>query len=196
MGLLSFFRRTQVQQPESLRQGPPDPVFMGDALVYAFVDNHFGLTDPALDELVFPLPEAIRDPARYWTILYLCWLFRMKLRAKYGEVFFAQAFKAASARLEKSDETKGFVKELSFWFEQFDNGAQSLGQKVQGVEIPMEYFAALALLGLSPDSPFFRRSDLAGGDIEFDLAAVLEKGKKATQALIEAAGEIGGPLNG
>ena len=192
--LFSFLRPKQPQPLESLRRGSPDPEFMGFGLVHAFVDSHFGLTKADLGALVASLPEAIRGPAMYWIVLYLCWVYRMKIRAKYGDDFFATAFQAARARFAVSDQTAKFGEELRFWFEQFDRSAKSLGQTVQGVEIPMEYFAALALLALSPDSPFFRQADFPNGVIELDLASVLEKGKESALRLIEAAVDIGGPL--
>jgi hypothetical protein len=193
MGLFSFLRRKQPQPLGSLRRGSPDPAFMGEFLVHSFVDSHFGLSNADLDGLVASLPEAIRDAARYWTVLYLCWVYRMKIRAKYGDDFFATAFQAARARFAVSDQTAKFGEELRFWFEQFDHGAKNLGQTDQGVEIPMEYFAALALLALSPDSPFFRQTKFPNA-VELDLASVLEKGKESALRLIEVTGDIGGPL--
>ena len=76
---------------------------MGEFLVHSFIDSHFGLTNADLDDLVASLPEPIRSPARYWTILYLCWVYRMKLRAKYGDDFFETALQSARARFAVSD---------------------------------------------------------------------------------------------
>lgn len=190
MGLFSFFRR---KPPESLRKGFPDPAFMGEFLVHSFVDSHFGLSKADLDDLTAPLPDAIRDPARYWTVVYLCWVYRMKLRERYGDGFFQTAFQTARARFAVTEATTVFGDNLSFWFEQLDHAAANLGQSVKGVEIPMEYFAALAFLALSPDSPFFRQTEFPDS-IDFDFAAVLEKARQSTLRLIEVAGDIGGPL--
>jgi hypothetical protein len=58
----------------------------------------------------------------------------------------------------------------------------------------MEYCAAVALLALSPDSPWHRRSVWFAGEIECGMAAVPEKMHKAAQPSIEAAVDVGDSL--
>ena len=60
---------------------------MGDLLAYSFV-AHFRMTGVEFAAL----PESIRDIASYWTVLFLCWMYRLKLRAKYGDVFLKSRF--------------------------------------------------------------------------------------------------------
>jgi len=62
---------------------------MGDLLAYSFVDR-FRLAGAEFE--FESLPESIRDLAGFWTVLFLCWMYRMKLRAKYGDAFFETAF--------------------------------------------------------------------------------------------------------
>jgi hypothetical protein len=89
MRLFEFFRRGQKPASfEALRRGQPDPVFVGDFLVHSFVDSHFGLSDADLKALAAPLPETVRELAGFWITLYLCWILRTKIRAKYGDAFF------------------------------------------------------------------------------------------------------------
>jgi hypothetical protein len=166
-----------------------DPAFMGEFLVDCFLFNHFGLSDADLDELVAPLPESIRGAAKYWTVLYLSWVYSIKLRSTCGDAFLETALQTACARCAVLAETAHFGDELRFWFKQLDHAAANLGQTAEGVEIPMEYFAALTLLGLSPDSPFFRQTEFIGSGIELELAEVLAKGKKSALRLIDVAGE-------
>ena len=71
-----------------------------------------------------------------------------------------------------------FGDELRFWLEKLDHTASNLGQTVEGVEVPMEYFAALTFLALSGDSPFYRQTEFPN-NVELDLAAVLERGKRS-----------------
>jgi hypothetical protein len=189
---------------ESLRKGSPDPAFMGELLTYNFLpDTHFGLSKANLDDLVAPLPESIRDAARYWIVLYLSWVYGMKLRSKYGDAFFKTALQSACARFAVLNETAKFGGELKFWFEQLDYAAAKSTQTPippavgadDGEQMPIEYFAALTLLALSPDSPFYRQSEFIGSGIELEFAIVLEKAKNSALPFIETTGEIGGSLN-
>jgi hypothetical protein len=198
MGLLNFFRRGQKPASfEALRKGQPDPAFIGDFLVYCFVDKHFGLSDTDLEDLVAPLPEAVRRLAGFWINLYLCWVLRTKVRAKYGDGFFDAAFEAVRARLALGEHldggTAGLADALGYWFQQLDRASAGIGQTVEGMPLPMEFFAALSFLALEPESPFFKQTELPPG-LDMDVAEVLQRAKTAALPLIELVGEVGGPL--
>lgn len=198
MKLFKFFRRGR--RPPSLEQvraGPPDPVFVGEFLVHSFVESHFGLSDADLEALCAPLLETVRDLARLWINLYLCWILRAKIRAEYGEDFLTATFREACAYLARGehlpDGTAGFADALSYWFEQLDTASSSIGQTVNGIQLPMEYFAALSFLALAPESPFFKQVELPSG-LELEVAQVLQRAKTTALPLIELVGEVGGPL--
>jgi hypothetical protein len=183
MKWFSSFRRKQEKKIDSY------PAIFGDLLAWTFCfEPHFGMSKADIATFAAPLPEAIRKPAILWTVLYLSWVYRVKLSATYGDDFFEAAFQATCARLARSDETAKFGDELRFWFKTLDEAAKGLGATVQGVELPMEYFAALAFLGLSVDSPFFGRSDWFDQGVELPLAAVLENAKRSALPMIEAMG--------
>jgi len=176
MGWFSFFHRKQATPIDS------SPAVFGGILVWSFCfEPHFGLSKADLRALAAPLLETIRGLANFWTVVYLCWVYRTGLRAKYGDDFFEAAFQSAYARLARSGETATYGDDLRFWFKTLDKA----GNLVQAPEIPMEYFAALAFLGLSPDSPFFGRSDFVGYGIELELAEVLKKAKTSALPQIE-----------
>jgi hypothetical protein len=181
MKWFSFFRRKQANPIDS------NPAIFGELLAWTFCfEPHFGLSKADIEALAKPLPEAIRRLAILWTVLYVCWVYRTKLRAKYGDDFFEAAFQATCARLARlGDEGVQYGDQLRFWFKTLDQAARSLGATVQGVELPMEYFAALSFLGLSVDSPFFGRSDFVDQGIELALAKVLEKAKRSVLPVIE-----------
>lgn len=198
MRLFEFFRRGQKPASfEALRSGPPDPVFVGDFLVYCVVDNHFGLSDTDLKALAAPLPETVRELSGFWITLYLCWILRAKVRAKYGAAFFEAAFEAGRARLALGEHleagTAGFAEALSYWFQQLDGASANIGQTVEGIPLPMEFFAALSFLALTPESPFFKQTEFPPG-LDLEVAEVLERAKTAALQLIELVGEVGGPL--
>jgi len=180
-----------------LRAGPPDPVFVGDFLVHCFVDRHFGISEADMESLGAPLPETVRKLAAFWVNLYLCWVLRTSVRAKYGDPFFEAAFDAARARLALGAHldhgTGGFADTLAYWFQQLDSASSRLGQMVDGVPLPMEYFAALSFIALTPESPFFRKTEIPPG-LELDVAEMLQRAKLAALQLIELVTEVGGPL--
>jgi hypothetical protein len=165
---------------------------MGEFLVHSFVDSHFGADLGALTE---PIPETVRKLGGYWITLYLCWIFRVKVQAKYGDTFFKTAFEAARSRLALADGTVGFADGLTYWFRQLDGASTAPGQTIQGVEVPVEYFAALSFLFFTPESPFFQQIDIPS-DVALDVAQALETAKKSALRLIEASVEIGGPWRG
>ena len=80
-----------------------------------------------------------------------------------------------------SEETAMFGDVLKFWFETLDNAARNLGQTVEGVEIPMEYLAALALLALTPESPFYKRADGGRSHQSEDVQAAVDQHHGARQ---------------
>lgn len=157
---------------------------MGEFLVYSFLHDHFGLSDATIADLVAPLPDDLRDLARLWINLYLCWLFRMQVRAKYGDPFFDVAFAAARARLARGENldpgTAGFADDLAWWFAQLDKAASSLGQTFQGKTIPMEVFAGWAFLTATPESPFFQTTEMPSG-LDLDVAHILESAKASAR---------------
>lgn len=196
MGFWDYFRRGRKPASfEALRKGAPDPVFVGDFLVHSFVDSHFGLSAADLGALVAPLRDGVRNLASFWVTVYLCWILRTKIRAKYGDAFFETAFEAARKCLARGgNETAGLADALNYWFQQLDRAATNLGQAVEGIPLPMEFFAALTFLALTPESPFFMQSELPRG-LDLELGAVLERAKTpAVLQLIELVGEVGGPL--
>ena len=109
--------------------------------------------------------------------------------------FFEAAFEAASKRLALGGhDTAGFADTLNYWFQKLDMASTNLGQTVEGIPLPMEFFAALTFLALTPESPFFMQSELPPG-LDLELGAVLERAKTPeVLQLIELVGEVGGPL--
>jgi hypothetical protein len=196
MSFFDYFRRgRKPASVEALRSGAPDPVFVGAFLVHSFVDSHFGLSAADLSALAAPLRDSVRNLGGFWITVYLCWILRAKIRAKYGDAFFEAAFEAASTRLALGGpDTAGLAKALNYWFQQLDRASANLGQIVEGIPLPMEFFAALAFLALTPESPFFMQSELPPG-LDLELGTVLARAKTPeVLRLIELVGEVGGPL--
>ncbi len=198
MRFFEFLRRGKTPASlEASHTGPPDSSFIGDLLVHSFVDSHFGFSDADLNALAAPLPETVRDLAGFWINLYLCWILRMEVQAKYGEAFFDAAFQAARGRLALGEHldggTAGLADALSYWFEQLDIASANLGQTVKGIPLPVEFFAALAFLVLTPESPFFKQTEIPPG-LDLDVAGVLERAKTQALRLIELIAEVGGNL--
>lgn len=174
----------------------PDPDFLGESLALHFLVEHFGLKDDDFARLTAELTPDIQGPARLWITIYASWLYRMTVRAKYGDAVFDIAFAATKRRLEKKVEGydgASFRRALEFWFDKLDSATTSLGAKFQDVEIPFEAFAAWTFLAVDPDSPYQGKSELPNL-LDLTVADCLEKAKAAVMPLIEFSVEIGGPL--
>jgi hypothetical protein len=174
---------------------PPEPEFMGEALVYNFLFDRFGLSDK-FAELTADLPIELKEPAKFWVVIYSCWLFRIALREKYGQSFLEAALVAARRRLERKVEGfdgTPFVGALDFWFGKLDDATGSLGMKFKGYELPFEVFAAWSFLALDGDSPFFGKSEVPD-QLDLAVADCLEKAKSAVLDRIKFTVEVGRPL--
>jgi hypothetical protein len=180
-----------------------EAAIMGDLLVNAFCFERFGLTADFVS-----LPEWMHDSAKNWTVLYLCWVYKIKVRTKYGDAFWGAVFESAYATLRRVEETARFCGELSYWLEKLDYASRGVGTVVLpdnpadapeelrgGMEVPMEYFGPLTMLALWPDSPFFGNADSASvsNGAEYELAEVFEKAKQANLRLIDIMANDGVP---
>lgn len=174
----------------------PDAEFIGEFLAANFLFEHFGLKDDDFARLTGELPTELRGPAKLWIIIYACWLYRMTVKAKYGEAFFDAAIGATRRRLgRKVDGFDGtdFIHALEFWFDKLDDATKSLGMKFQDVELPFEVFAAWSFLALDADSPYQGKTEFSD-QLDLAVADCLEKAKASTLRLIKFTVEIGGPL--
>jgi len=63
-------------KPQFRAGGPPDAKFLGDFLVYQFLDYRFGLKEEQFAQYVSDLPEELRDLTKLWILFYLSWLFK------------------------------------------------------------------------------------------------------------------------
>ncbi len=174
----------------------PDPDFLGESLAFHFLFEHFGLKDDDFARLTAELTPDIQGPARLWITIYASWLYRMTVRAKYGDAVFNTSFAATKRRLEKKVEGydgESVRRGLEFWFNKLDSATTSLGEKFQDVEIPFEAFAAWTFLALDPNSPYQGKSELPNL-LDLTVADCLNKAKLAVMPLIEFSVEIGGPL--
>ena len=170
------------------RRGSPDPAFVGDFLAMNFAfEPHFGLSKADLDNLVAPFNDqytaSIREPAKFWIVLYLCWVYKTNIQSKYGDDLLEKSLQATSARFAKLEETASFGNNLKFYFEQFDHELAQVGQTINGKKIQathVEYLIALKLLALSPDSPLCQNP-------EFDRLAFLRRDIVADTTIISEA---------
>ena len=169
---------------------------MGEFLALNFLFDHFGLKDEDFARLTNELPPELKRPAKLWITLYACWLYRMALKAKYGDSFFDAAFGATKRRLERK--VDGFdraelIRGLEFWFDKLDSATESLGMKFQDMELPFEVFAAWSFLALDGDSPHRGKTECSD-QLDITVADCLEKAKAATLRLIRFTVEVGRPL--
>lgn len=201
MGLFRFLktRKRVTDSFTNIRKGAPDSEFMGEFLVFAFVAQHFGLSDERLDEIVQALPDEVRESARLWVVTYLCWIFRLRICERYGNAFFDRSLKAARQRFAKGEDsqevsTKGYADYLDFWLKQLDKASSNVGTSFEGKQVPLEVFAAWSFLALDPDTPYYQKTEFPG-QLDFDVAEALTVAKQDRWASIERIVDIGGPID-
>jgi len=130
----------------------------------------------------------------------LAWTFRTLSAARYGQEFSQRMTSESLRLLEKlrtiEPERGDLGSQLSFWFTTLDSATQHAGTKVMEVEVPVEYFAALAFLALDQASPYYRNGSV-GDDTKLvlDVADVLQSTRTAALGLLQSCVEIGGPVS-
>ena len=198
MGWFDKFRVKMNEETILRSEERPDPVFLGDFLVFNLLKPFpkFNIEEERLDELTLNLPENIRDLAKGWTMIYLAWLYKVYAFTKYGMEFTNRLLLEVREKLQKATnyEINGLWPILEYWFKNLDSATDNIGTQIDDVEVPYEVFAALAFIVLDSDSPYYKNPhpepNTIGFDVGFILASVAQESKQVIQGLVD----IGGPI--
>jgi len=199
MGWLDRFRKESKRGESVHLKGLPDPVFLGNFLVFNILAEKFGLKEERLAEFISSLPENIQELTKVWIFFYLAWLFKTYANSRYGTEFTNKLLLQAKSKLIKADKVvdghgPGLSDMLEFWFSHLDEATNSIGTEVNGQEVPFEVFAALAFMALDPGSPFYRNASATTNMVEFDVGTALASAKDEAMKFIQASVDIGRPV--
>jgi hypothetical protein len=177
--------------PQLIPTGPPDPRFLGDFLVYTFLENHFELTEEQFQQFASELPGELKDLTKLWTLFYLSWIFKMYAASKFGQRFSDQLVTQAAEGFQKAESMglEGLDITFNFWLNRLDDSTSHIGTEVEGVEIPFEVYAAMAFLALDESSPYYKSTETDG--VEIKLATAFSSAKDAALPLIQSSVDIG-----
>lgn len=196
MGWLSNLRGWLFREkaPQFIPTGPPDPEFLGDFLVYQFLDNNFGLTEEQFQQFAAELSEELKDLTKLWTLFYLSWIFKMYAASKYGQGFSDQLVAQVVERFQKEESlgVEGLGSAFDFWLDRLDDSTSQIGTEVEGVEVPFEVFAAMVFLALDESSPYYKSERTDG--VEFEVATAFASAKDAALQFIQSSVDLGRPV--
>ncbi|MDT3776219.1 hypothetical protein PJI16_01425 [Nitrospira sp. MA-1] len=185
------------KSPQFQPKGPPDNKFLGTFMVVQFIESpRFGLEEAQYKEFTAELPNELKDCTQAWILFYLSWIFKLLISSKYGEVFTRQFVAQAVELFQKAENLQpgleGLSNTFSFWMSNLDDSTSHVGKKFEGLEIPLEVFAAWTFLFLDEGSPYYKKTDT--NRIEFEVAKALILAKEAVVNRLQKAVDFGGPV--
>ena len=196
MKWLDLLKRKPQGKPQFRAIGPPDASVLGDFLFYALLGDKFNIPAAKYDDFLAKLPDELRSMAKFWMLVYLCWIFITCAASKYGSAFAEQIFAQAKKRLrDAASKFEGIDQmdaTLDFWFASIDNATKLVGTKIGDQELPFEYFVALSFLSLDSGSPYYQGKPSM--PLSFDVAAALGAAKHEALPSIQRVIEFGGPV--
>jgi tetratricopeptide (TPR) repeat protein len=183
----------------SYQTNNPDPEFLGDFMVFNFLDSQFNLKESEkYQKALSDIPEKLKGLTKVWTLVYLSWVFSHLVNEKYGEQFTDKMLDAANKKWDKAGELSGeYLEVFNFWFPKLNSvGKKSIGKTFKGKEVPIEVFIAWAFLFQDSSSPFFQQTEPdIKNMLDFSIALVFAEAKEASMMFMTNVVEIGGPLD-
>ena len=187
-----FGRESKISTPQSIRK---DPEFLGAFLIDQMLGKRFGVDT---GEVTKDMRPELRNVFPKWAGIYLGWVFRVGIAARYGKEFADRMMTASRTLLKRLEELEperaGLVASFDFWFVRLDEATKHMGTKVRDVELPFEYFVGLTFLALDEESPYYRQTEINDGT-EIAVAEAFVKAKAKALPLIQSCIAIGGPIS-
>jgi tetratricopeptide (TPR) repeat protein len=196
---LCFYLVISPSLAKSYQAKNPDPEFLGDFMVYNFLNSQFNLKESdKYQKALSDIPESFRDLTKFWTLIYLSWTFDYLASKEYGKQFSDKMLDTANKKWIKAGKLSGENFEIfKYWFPKLDSTAKnSTGKIFEGQEIPAEVFFAYTFFLEDSGSPFFKQAnpDLKNM-LDFLIAIALAEAKDASMNYMERVIEMRGPLD-
>jgi hypothetical protein len=122
------------------------------------------------DQLAAQYPPDLRAAVKLWCFYYTAWMYRLAFIQKYGNDAAEDMLKGVHAYMSRATaypEAAELRDLLIFWMKRLDEcgnqamaGPVDIGQQ-KNVKLPVASFAALTFLALDPDSPTYRKKNVA-----------------------------------
>ena len=92
----------------SFQTNDPDPEFLGDFMVYNFLDSQFNLKESdKYQKALSDIPDKFKGVTKIWTLIYLSWIFDYLISKKYGDPFADKMLETANKKWAKAGELSG-----------------------------------------------------------------------------------------
>jgi hypothetical protein len=147
--------------------------FVGSFMLIQFYDgHHWAMADETLDRYANSAGPELRELMRFWTLMYLAYLFRWCIFEVCGAEFeeammtsFYHRMKLVPVKPEEFD----IAAAIKYWFGHLDLAAtaatkQRAAGEHKDLEFPVTYYAALRFITFDTESPWYMRAD-APGDV-------------------------------
>jgi hypothetical protein len=165
-----LFGRAATEAPASAAKAAPKMTnveFVGSFMLIQFYDgHHWQMSDETLERYASSAGPELKDLMRFWTLMYLAFMFRWCIHGLLGAEFEKVMISSLYGRLKKIPTKLGEFDigiTIEYWMDHLDvatraTGTQDVGEH-KDVEFPACYFAGLAFLKFDPGSPFYMRED-------------------------------------
>ena len=140
--------------------------FVGSFMWLQFYDgHHWQMSDETLNRYAASAGPEFRELMRFWTLMYLAFVFRKCIEGLEGEEFEKEMMASLYGRLKQAPVKPGefdLGTAINYWMDHLDVATTAAGTRdVNGEEVAMPacYFAGLAFLEFDPGCPFYMRRD-------------------------------------
>jgi hypothetical protein len=161
-----LFKRTPAAASAPAPVKMTKPEFAGSFMWLQFYDgHHWQMQDETLERYAASVGPELRELMRFWTLMYLAFIFRKCLEGLEGEGFEKDMMDSLYKRLKQIPVAPGdfdIGTTINYWMDHLDVGTRATGiHEVNGeqVEMPACYFAALTFLRFDPSSPYYMHDE-------------------------------------
>ena len=157
--------------------------FIGSFMLLQFYDgHHWQMSDEALNRYAVSAGPELGQLMRFWTLMYLAWLFRWCILGVHGAEFEKAMMASFYERMKLAPVKPGefdIAAAIKYWFEHLDLAATAATEKRAigehaDLQLPNTYYAALRFIAFDPGSLWYMRDD-APGDLQDKVIFGLSK---------------------
>jgi hypothetical protein len=175
MGIFDIYygKKKEEEDPQS---DTPKSFIYGDMLIYHMTHEQFDLKG---NQLHSNLPDNVKKLIESWIPLYAFWTYKDIITKIHGNEFTNQMMVRVYSKCYEIEASRkeylGFTNHLRNAFSMFDITLSDYKpQEVNGVALPIDYYAALSILVLDSNSPYYKNQNNLDNGLILDVAEVLE----------------------